>query len=246
MAADETTDPRHASDPAVSAGAGSGGREASGGHDASHAPGLRRELLLELRRAGPSSPDQLASRLGASRTGVVQQLRALEASGLVDRRPVRHGVGRPRHLYDVTPTAQELFPATYDRLAAGLLSAVEAVGGESLVSAVFEARRDELVGRLRTRLAERISPDAPLADRVRELAVIQDGEGYLCRAEPDGDGGVRLIEHNCAIFRVAHGTPAACAAEIELFRDVLDAEVERVSHIASGDRCCSYRITDRG
>ena len=28
----------------------------------------------------------------------------------------RHGVGRPRHLYDVTPDAQDLFPADYDGL----------------------------------------------------------------------------------------------------------------------------------
>src|SRR5262245_29754590 len=63
---------------------------------------LRREILYRLRQAGPSSPDQLASDLGASRTGVLQQLRALESAALVTRHTVRHGVGRPRHLYDVT------------------------------------------------------------------------------------------------------------------------------------------------
>ena len=61
---------------------------------------LRRDLLLRLRLDGPSSPDQLAERIGASRTGVLQQLRALEAAHLVSRQTVRHGVGRPRHLYD--------------------------------------------------------------------------------------------------------------------------------------------------
>jgi len=71
---------------------------------------LRRELVLRLRLDGPSSPDQLAERLGASRTGVLQQLRALEAANLVTRQTVRHGVGRPRHLYDVTSDAQDLFP----------------------------------------------------------------------------------------------------------------------------------------
>src|SRR6188508_1498093 len=85
---------------------------------------LRRELLLRLRMDGPSSPDQLATRLGASRTGVLQQLRALEDAHLVSRQTVKHGVGRPRHLYDVTPDAQDLFPSTYDALASGLLSAI--------------------------------------------------------------------------------------------------------------------------
>src|SRR5215210_8517076 len=102
--------------------------------------GLRRAILLRLRHDGPSSPDQLADRLGASRTGVLQQLRALESARLVARQTVRHGVGRPRHLYDVTADAQDLFPANYDGLAAGLLEAIVAVGGERLLEDVFQAR----------------------------------------------------------------------------------------------------------
>src|SRR5260221_10689883 len=98
---------------------------------------LRRELLLRLRVDGPSSPDQLASRLGASRTGVLQQLRALEVARLVSRQTVRHGVGRPRHLYDVTADAQDLFPTNYDALASGLLAAIGAVGGDDLLEQVF-------------------------------------------------------------------------------------------------------------
>src|SRR5262245_805947 len=93
---------------------------------------LRREILYRLRQAGPSSPDQLAVDIGASRTGVLQQLRALESAALVTRHTVRHGVGRPRHLYDVTPDAQELFPSNYDGLAEGLLAAVRTLGGEQL------------------------------------------------------------------------------------------------------------------
>ena len=85
---------------------------------------LRHEILDRLRRDGPTSPDQLAQTIGASRTGVLQQLRALEEANFVSRQTVRHGVGRPRHLYDVTPEAQELFPSNYDGLAAGLLAAI--------------------------------------------------------------------------------------------------------------------------
>src|SRR3954471_21607970 len=98
--------------------------------------GLRRDIVMQLRMDGPSSPDQLADRLGASRTGVLQQLRALESARLVARQTVRHGVGRPRHLYDVTADAQDLFPSNYDGLATGLLEAIGAVGGEDLIEEV--------------------------------------------------------------------------------------------------------------
>ena len=203
---------------------------------------LRRELLVRLRRDGPSSPDHLATALGASRTGVLQQLRALEAANLVRRETVRHGVGRPRHVYDVTEHAQDLFPAAYDGLATGLLAAIRSVGGEGLVDEVFEARRRMATERVQERLAERLPAEASVIDRARELAVIQDEQGYLAEALLGPDGVIRIVEHNCAIHHVATGAEAACRAELELFREVLGADVERETHIVGGDRCCTYRV----
>ena len=205
---------------------------------------LRHEILLRLRHDGPASPEQLAAVLGASRTGVLQQLRALEAARLVARQTVRHGVGRPRHIYDVTPEAQDLFPTNYDGLAASLLVAIGAVGGDQLLDEVFNARCRQLTDRIRVRLAEHAGAGASLADRVRELAVIQDEEGYLCEVVEEPDGTFRLRECNCAIYDVARATPRACEAELALFRNVLGAGVVRESHIASGDRCCSYIIRE--
>ncbi|MGZ8513500.1 MAG: helix-turn-helix transcriptional regulator [Candidatus Limnocylindrales bacterium] len=206
---------------------------------------LRRDLLLRLRVDGPSTPDQLAARLGASRTGVLQQLRALETARLVSRQTIRHGVGRPRHLYDITAEAQDLFPSNYEGLAAGLLAAIEAVGGNDLLEQVFAARCRQLGMLVRDDMAARVADDAPLLDRVQELAVIQTAHGYLAGAVLNVDGTVRLQEHNCAIYHVAAGSPAACQAELELFSDVLGANVVREQHITTGDRCCSYRISAR-
>ena len=220
--------------------------EAEPGANGHHpSPTLRRDIVVLLRQLGPSSPDQLAARLGASRTGVLQQLRALETAELVMRRTERHGVGRPRHLYDVTPQAQDLFPNNYDGLAASLLAAILAVGGDDLIEEVFAARCRQASGRMRDRLAERLPADAPLADRVREVAASQDEQGYLAQVEMDPDGTVRLVEHNCAIYEIATDNPRACQAELALFSEVLGADVVRDSHIAAGDRCCSYRIADR-
>ena len=203
---------------------------------------LRREILVALRRTGPASPDQLAAAIGASRTGVLQQLRALEATGFVSHQTVRHGVGRPRHLYDVTAEAQELFPTNYDGLAAGLLAAIGAVGGEALIEQVFMARRQQIGDRVRRELDERVGADAPFVDRVKALAALQDEQGYLADAVLEPDGSIRLREHNCAILAVARGERAACDAELALFSEVLGAEVVRETHIAAGGRCCTYRI----
>lgn len=205
---------------------------------------LRREILVHLRRNGPTSPDGLAAALAASRTGVLQQLHALESANLVQHVLERHGVGRPRHLYDVTADAQDLFPEDYDGLASGLLTAIASIGGDELIEQVFAARRRQIGDRVRREMDDILPPGATLTERVMLLAAIQDRAGYLADARPE-EGGLRLVERNCAIHHVAQNQPAACAAELALFSEVLDADVVRESHIASGERCCSYKISAR-
>jgi predicted ArsR family transcriptional regulator len=177
---------------------------------------------------------------------VLQQLHALEDAGLVSHAAEKHGVGRPRHVYDVTPDAQGLFPTDYGGFASGLVKAIEAVGGDDLVEQVFAARRRQIGDRIRRRMAERLADDASLAERVRVLAEIQDEAGYLAEAIVDGDGRLRLREHNCAIDKIARRTQAPCDAELALFREVLGPDVARETHIASGDRCCTYVVATDG
>src|SRR6185369_11671698 len=172
---------------------------AGGAAGAPSGSALRRAILVHLRQSGPTSPDGLATALAASRTGVLQQLHALEAANLVGHSTERHGVGRPRHLYDVTPDAQDLFPADYNGLAAGLLAAIAEVGGPDLLEDIFAARRRQIGHRLRQSLAGRLAPDADLMDKVRALAVLQDEAGYLAEWYVGEDGAVRLRENNCAI-----------------------------------------------
>jgi len=202
---------------------------------------LRRAILVHLRRSGPGSPDMIAAALGASRSGIAQQLRALEGAGLVTRTPVRHGVGRPHHLYDVTDDAQDLFPSNYEGLASGLMAAILELGGNDLLEDVFAARRRQAEASLRASLAASLPADASVEDRVRELARLQDSLGYLAEARVDEDG-IRLVQHNCAVHDVARDNPAACRAELDLFRGVLGVDVVRERHIALGDRCCQYLV----
>jgi predicted ArsR family transcriptional regulator len=208
-------------------------------------PALRRAILVHLRRVGPSSPDAIATAIGASRSGVAQQLRALEGTGLVSRTTVRHGVGRPRHLYDVTGDAQSLFPSNYGGLATGLIAAILELGGDTLLDDVLAARSRQAGLALREGLAAVLPADAPLADRVRELARLQDGLGYLAEAEV-ADDAVRLVQHNCAVHDIAVANRAACRAELAMFRDVLGPGVERECHMLDGDRCCTYRVANPG
>ena len=203
---------------------------------------LRREVLYCLRTGGPASPDQIAQIVGASRTGVLQQLRTLETGGLVTRTLDRHGVGRPRHVYDLTAAAQELFPANYGALAQSFLAAIRQIGGDELIRNIFEVRRDLLKARIERRIADKLPYGASLWERTREVASYQDETGYLGRATLDADGTIRLSEHNCAISGVSGPYPIACDEELQLFAEVLGTTVTRECHIASGGRSCTYRL----
>jgi len=205
-------------------------------------PVLRRAILVHLRRSGAASPDAIATAIGASRSGVAGQLRALEGAGLVTRTTVRHGVGRPRHLYDVTSDAQGLFPSNYEGLAAGLIAAIVELGGDLLLEDVMAARSRQAGNALRDGLAAALPANAPLADRVRQLARLQDDLGYMAEVEV-GDDAIRLVQHNCAVHDIAVSNGAACRAELAMFRDLLGPGVERECHIMNGDRCCTYRVS---
>ena len=97
--------------------------------------------------------------------------------------------------------------------------------------------------RVRQRLAERLPADAPLADRARELAVIQDEQGYLAEARhrrrrrhPPGRAQLRHPPHRRRRTRPPARPSWTCSARSSA------PTCERETHIASGDRCCTYRI----
>ena len=142
------------------------------------------------------------------------------------------------------PEPPPAFPSTPAAVAAGRGAAAGTVGGDALAPRVFAVRRQLIAEQVKSRLEERLPAGATLEARVRELAVIQDEQGYLSSATVSEDGTIRLRECNCAIFGIASQSSSPCDAELDLFRDVLDADVIRETHIASGDRSCTYRIQE--
>ena len=212
------------------------------GRSPSSPSSLRRAILVHLRQLRTDLTRRTGLWPRASRTGVLQQLHALEDAGLVTHAAEKHGVGRPRHLYDVTPDAQELLPADYGGFAAGLLAAIESIGGEDLVEQVFAARRRQICDRLGAgwRSGSRTTRRSPRESG--ELATIQDEAATLPRrsSAPTAHSDSGSTTARSTTSPSGHRPP--CEAELALFQELLGADVARESHIASGDRCCTYRI----
>lgn len=203
-------------------------------------PPGRRAVLVSLKTRGEARAEEIAEDLGVTSSAVRQHLAGLVREGLVGRRETRSGPGRPKHHYHLTPRADGLFPRTYPQLANELLGYLEEEDPAAL-DRMFRRRRDRRIGEARARLG-----DSGLAERVAGLARILDDDGYLAEWSAEGDGSFRLVEHNCAVLGVAMAHGQACSCEIEFIRAVLhDADVERTSHIPSGQRQCAYVVRPR-
>ena len=202
--------------------------------------GLRGEILLELKRAQPLTVKQLSAQLGVSTNAVRHHLKELEAVSLVAYGREQHGVGAPTYAYRLSPAGEALFPQRYKEALTQLLERVVAKEGRGAVVELFEEHYRDLARKTRVELG---SADA--SERVAMVADLMTEAGYMAEWQ-ESAGSFRLSEHNCAIRAVAERFPEVCVAEENFLRDVLEADVERRSHIASGCNACEYAISFGG
>lgn len=192
-----------------------------------------------MRTHGALTAQQLAEVLQITSMGVRRHLATLERDGLVQVSAQRQPTGRPTYVYGLTDAGFETFPKNYDVLATQLLDVIRNTQGDAQVQKIFAGRMDELYKQYAPRMTGK-----NLAERVQELAKIQEEAGYMARWEK-APGGYLLKEQNCAIYRVACRFQDACRFEIELFRRLLDADLERVEHQVKGDLACTYFIPEK-
>ncbi len=197
----------------------------------------RNAIVALVKQKGETSMKLIAASLGISKMAVSKHLSNLERDRLVQKRVVRAGVGRPEYRYSLTPNAHYLFPTSYPYIALSALSFIEEKVGKTGISEFFQRRKGELMERYSSRLSG-LSHE----DKVAELARIREEEGFLAESDRLSDGTEVLAEHNCPLMQVASRYNAACAAELELFRELLGDRVERTHWMVDGQHMCRYLI----
>jgi predicted ArsR family transcriptional regulator len=201
----------------------------------------RRAIVKLLKTEGAMDSAHLARRLRLTPMAVRQHLYALQRERLVtaDERPVP--VGRPAKHWRLTPESDRLFPDAYAELNVALLDAVGNAFGSEGLQRVLESRE----AKQRAQYARRISPSAPLKERLQQLAGVRTEEGYMAEVRTERPGTFLFIENHCPICAAATVCQGFCSTELDLFKSVLgpNASVERAEHILSGDRRCVYRVS---
>jgi predicted ArsR family transcriptional regulator len=200
-------------------------------------------VLLELKTGGPRTARELAGPLGVSPVAVRQHLAALAAEGLVQSHEERRPVGRPVRVYALAPEADRRFPDGHAELTVDLLVSLRrALGPDALDRVVADRTRHQLA------VYRRAVPgrDAPLRERVAALARQRTAEGYMAEWREEADGAFLLLENHCPVCAAASVCQGLCRQELELFRRVLGARVERTEHLLAGARRCAYRVGPAG
>lgn len=197
----------------------------------------RQQILEILKNRNQATVDELACALDLTPMTVRHHLNILEERNLVNADLHRGKVGRPYHVYHLTPAADELFPKAYHLLAERVLAKIKEQYGADEARALLQAVANEMAAPHQAQLA-----DQPMKARLVRLEEVLQSEGF--RARVVGNGEPHAIEVcNCAYRHVAAQHPEVCELDHTLMEDILGRPLERVKHAPAGDDCCRYVVS---
>lgn len=196
----------------------------------------RQTVLRTLQSQGKCTVKDLAQAAHVSPVSVRHHLTNLQTEGLVAVEEVRHGVGRPHHLFSLTDKAVELFPARYYRLANRLLGEIKDTLPEGSVDVLFDHMAEDMAGAFRQQLE-----GLPLESRLERLAELLRQEGFEIEIE-HRQGEILVNEMTCPYLHVGREHPEVCLIDRKLIASALDLPVERVAWLLQGDRHCTYAV----
>ncbi len=197
--------------------------------------GLRRDLLVALRKEQPLTAKELGARFGLTANAFRRHLKELGAAGLVRFRREVRGVGGPVYAYSLTERGEQLFPRSYASPLADALEVVRTEQGSEGVVRIFRRRWQAVADAAKPVLAT-----MPLAERARAVAAMLTDNGYMAESESASPHAVLIRAHNCALHEIARQFPEVCSAEVAFIEDVLGTGVERRSHMMHGCTSCEY------
>ena len=202
----------------------------------------RRAIINRLKQEGPLDVASLSKFLGLTTMAVRLHLEKLTQEGLTAYRDEKRSMGRPARVWALTERADSLFPSSYEELALDLVSSIVTAFGANGLEKIIDVRTKQQTESYRT-----VVPSVgPLRKRLEALAHLRTTQGYMATVEEPSAGEYVLIENHCPICAVAKKCTGLCARELELFESTLgpSVHIERTEHLLTGDRRCTYRITE--
>jgi len=193
-----------------------------------------RSLLLNQKR----TVNELAESVDINPISVRHHVTKLEAEGLIISEEERHGVGRPRLVFSLTPKGMEQFPQRYLQLTTRLLEQLKSNLPEKVLGTLFK----EVAEGIANDLTQNIDlDDLDLKERLVLLQEVLTAEGFTVNLEEE-EGNFYIVEASCPYHHVGEEHPEICVVDQELIAHFVSTTPKRVECILDGDKQCKYLI----
>ncbi|EOQ19224.1 DeoR family transcriptional regulator [Bacillus cereus VDM021] len=202
----------------------------------------KEEIVQLLKINGEKTVASLAESLEITEMAVRRHLSKLEKEEIIQSKMVRQHVGRPTYLYGLSQKGEDSFPKDYKQFALEVLEDLESIGDETLVNAILKARTN----RMEEQLQKRMSSQDNVLQKLREVAAIQEKNGYMVQVKQEGENSYILQKQNCPLKAVAEKYPQLCLEEENMYKRLFsDKNVKVLSNMCNGDCHCSYHIQEK-
>jgi predicted ArsR family transcriptional regulator len=196
----------------------------------------RDQILRSLKIQGSSTVLELAGECDVSPVSIRHHLSVLQAEDLIRAEEVRHGVGRPRHVFSLTEKGHELFPSRYFRLTNRLLDEIK----DSLDSQVVIGLFSGIAESMAQDYAEALQA-VPLDQRIHRLIELLSEEGFEAEVL-EQDQRLVIRELSCPYLQVGKEHPEVCMVDQRFISTALGVPVDRVTWLLEGDAHCSFSV----
>ena len=201
---------------------------------------LRKQLLdstrgriVTLLRGGGLTADDIASKLGVTRSAIRAQITAMERDGVVRRAGQRPGATRPFNVFELTPEVEQLLSSAYVPL---LTQLVDVFAG-GLPADQLETMLREAGKRLADELSPGRRPTGDLALRVALTSEMMNEQlGAMTYVEANGGYIIRGV--GCPLAALTGKHPGVCLAMESLVAEVVGVPVHECCDRAERPHCC--------
>lgn len=194
-----------------------------------------RGRIVDLLRREPRTAEALARAVGLTPNAVRGHLALLERDGMIQSDGMRRGVGKPAHIYRLTPAAEAQFSKAYAPVLRGLL--------DELASRLDPAQLDELLRATGQRMAPRGHPPRGASDAqciaAAEAALAELG-GVVASVATNG-----TIEINglaCPLADVTATHPTMCLGVEALLSGATGRRVTEKCDRTGGRARCRFEM----
>lgn len=200
---------------------------------------LRQQLLdtsrgriVNLLRAGGRTVDEIAMKLGLTRSAVRLQLAAIERDGAVTRAGKRPGTTRPSHVFELTPEIEQLLSKAYVPLLTTLVDVIAGALPAQQVEALLRRTGRELA----RELTEKTISGGLKSRAAAASKLMNEHLGALTRVA--GNGAIVIRGAGCPLAALTGKHRGVCLAMESLVTEIVGVPVRECCDRDGRPRCC--------